>query len=153
MTTVMVDLEGTLSNHTKRLRVLQRTTTDDPRDRNAWRTYYKGLPDDPPRPAVLAVVKDLIQAGIRPVVYSTRFINKYAHEEEWLRGHELWDHVDLLQRDPSQTKIAGPDLVMQWVEELRPEVIIDDRDEVRTKVRGLVPGIVVYSPHDFKESE
>ena len=149
--TIMVDLEGTLSDHQDRLRVLQAATEADPRDREAWKIYYKGLPDDEPRHAVMLTVRDWIREGLRPLIYSTRFINKYNHEEEWLRGYELWEHVDLIQRLPTETRIKGPDLVVQWVKTFRPEVIIDDREEVRDKCRGLVPGMVIYGPDDFRE--
>ena len=147
--TVMVDLEGTLSDHTRRLAVLQASTEADPRDREAWKTYYKGLPNDEARHHIMLLVREWIKEGIRPLVYSTRFINKYNHEEEWLRGHELWEHVDLLQRQPTETRIKGPDLVAQWVKEFQPTVLIDDREEVRERCIGLVPGMIIGGPEDF----
>ena len=148
MTFVMVDLEGTLSDHRERLAVLQRTTTQNPRDREAWKTYYKGLPDDEPRHNVMKLVREWVREGFDVLIYSTRFINKYQNEEEWLRGHELWEGTHLLQRRKDQTRIPGPDLVRQWVLEFEPAVVIDDREEVRDKLRGLVPGMVVFSPED-----
>ena len=57
----MVDLEGTLSDHTDRLAILLATTAADPRNRDAWKMYYKGLPDDLPRPRVLDEVKMWIE--------------------------------------------------------------------------------------------
>lgn len=150
---VMVDLEGTLSDHTDRLAVLQASTATNPRDRTAWKIYYKGLPDDEPRHEIMFLVRDWIREGIRPLVYSTRFINKYNHEEEWLRGHELWEHVDLIQRLPSQTREPGPHLVEQWVREFKPEIIIDDRPEVRERLQGIIPGLMVLSPEDFQPPE
>ena len=153
MTTVMVDLEGTLSDHSDRLATLRRETAIDSRDRNAWKKYYKGLPDDEPRHSIMLMVREWIREGIRPLVYSTRFINKYNHEEEWLRGHELWEHVDLIQRLPDQTRIAGPELVQQWVRQFTPEIVIDDREEVRDRLRGIIPGIIVYAPEDFDGPE
>lgn len=146
---IMVDLEGTLSDHTARLARLRAAIADNPRDREAWKAYYKGLPDDEPRHEVMAFVKDHIRRGERPLIYSTRFINKYNHEEEWLRGHELWEHVDLVQRLPTQSRIPGPSLVADWAKQFKPEILIDDRDEVRDAVRGLVQGMTFLMPKDF----
>lgn len=151
MTIVMVDLEGTLSDNTRRLATLKHTTTVDPRDREAWKKYYKGLPDDPARHSVVMIVREWIREGFNVIVYSTRFINKYEHEKEWLKGHELWEHVELLQRRSDQTRIEGPDLVGQWVKEFEPTVLIDDREEVRMIARGL--GVSAYSPEDFDGPE
>lgn len=151
--TIMVDLEGTLSDHTDRLAVLQASTAADPRNREAWKIYYKGLIDDEPRHQIMIMVREWIREGIRPLIYSTRFINKYNHEEEWLRGHELWEHVDLIQRLPTQTREPGPHLVQEWVQRYQPEIIIDDREEVRDRLRGLVKGMVVYGPDDFGPPE
>lgn len=148
--TVMVDLEGTLSDHTDRLATLQAATEADPKNRDAWKIYYRGLIDDEPRPGIMEVVREWIELGIRPLVYSTRFINKYNHEEEWLRGHELWEHVDLIQRLPEQTRIPGPQLVVQWVKEFQPTIIVDDREEVRDQCSGILPGgLTIYSPEEF----
>jgi len=149
MTTIMVDLEGTLSDHSRRLRVLQATTQRDPRDRTAWKTYYQGLIDDEPHEDVLRFVRMFIQVGDRPLIYSTRFINKYNQEEEWLRGHELWEHVDLIQRLPQEPKIKGPDLVCQWVWKYKPTIVVDDRESVRDIVRSQHPQVAVMGPEDF----
>ena len=153
MTIVMVDLEGTLSNHDHRLAVLQATMADDPRDREAWKTYYKGLPDDEPRHPVMMLVREWLREGFDVIVYSTRFINKYNHEEEFLRGHELWEGVRLLQRRADQTRITGPALVRQWVQEFEPAVVIDDRDDVREGLRGLVEGMVILAPEDIDDPD
>jgi hypothetical protein len=147
---VMVDLEGTLSDNTVRLATLQVSTmrARDQRDPDAWKKYYKGLIDDDPRPAMIELVRKLIREGNRVIIYSTRFINKYNHEEEWLKGHELWQHVEFFQREPGQ-RMDGPALIAQWVRETQPAVLIDDRLEVRDRVRGLVPGLVIMDPADF----
>ncbi len=145
----MVDLEGTLSDHTDRLAILQATTAADPRNREAWKIYYKGLPDDEPRPQVLLAVKTWIEAGCYILVYSTRFKNKYGHEEEWLRGHELFDKVILRQRDQWETRIEGPDLVSEWAVRDNPHILIDDREEVRDKVKHWCPDTMVLAPEDF----
>lgn len=145
----MVDLEGTLSDHTDRLATLQATTAADPRNRNAWKEYYKGLPDDLPRPQVLLMVKDWIRQGEYVLVYSTRFKNKYNHEEEWLRGHELFNAVRLRQRDQWETGIEGPDLVAEWALRDKPHILIDDREEVRDKVKHWCPDTTVLGPEDF----
>lgn len=152
MIVVMVDLEGTLSDHTDRLRVLQATTQKDPRDRDAWKTYYQGLIGDEPRENVMIAMREWIRIDIRPLVYSTRYINKYNQEEEWLRGHELWEHVDLIQRIPGVAHdggIKGPDLVCQWVWRFKPNVLVDDREEVRDIVRSQHPQVAVMGPEDF----
>ena len=144
---IMVDLEGTLSDHEDRLAtLLENEAKYKKRDRTHWKTYYAGLINDQPRPHILALVREYIEDDIRPLIYSTRFINKYNHEEEWLRAHELWDSVDLLQRQPHQTQIKGPDLVVQWVREYEPVLIVDDREEVREAVRKL-PGTTVAYDH------
>jgi len=148
MTTIMVDLEGTLSDHTDRLRVLQATTKLDPKDRSAWKIYYKGLMCDEPRENVMIAMREWISEGIRPLVYSTRFINKYNHEEAWLREHELWEHVAKVQRLPRE-QLQGPDLVCQWVWRFRPTILVDDREEVRDIVRDQHPQVAVLGPEDF----
>ena len=145
----MVDLEGTLSDHTDRLRVLQATTQMDPRDRTAWKTYYQGLINDEPHEGVMYVLHEWIRQDIRPLIYSTRFINKYNQEEEWLRGHELWEHVDLIQRLPEEPKIKGPDLVCQWVWKYKPIIVVDDREEVRDILKSQHPQVAVMRPEDF----
>ncbi len=145
----MVDLEGTLSDHTYRLATLQQTTAVDPRDREAWKIYYKGLPDDLPRPHILGAVKMWIEEGYYLLVYSTRFKNKYNHEEEWLRKHELFDKVILRQRDQWETRIKGPDLVAEWAMRDRPFILIDDREEVRDKVKHVCPDTAVMGLEDF----
>ena len=146
---IMVDLEGTLSDHTVRLAKLQANTKTDIRHRPSWKEYYKGLIDDEPRLHIMDLMNDWIENEFRPLVYSTRFVNKYNHEEQWLRKHELFEKVDLIQRLPTQTKIKGPDLVAQWVNQYRPEIVVDDREDVRDKIRGLVPGMIVYGPDAF----
>lgn len=149
MTTVLVDLEGTLSNHDERRDLLVETTHNDPKNRDAWKTYYAGLPDDEPRTDVLDAVKRWMRADdTRVIIYSTRFINKYNHEEEWLRGHELWDHVELIQRERTQTRIKGPDLVQLWTREYRPSIVVDDRIEVRDLLEAT-SDITVLGPEDF----
>ena len=92
-------------------------------------------------------MREWIRRGDRPLVYSTRFGNKYNHEEEWLRGHELWEHVDFLQRE--EGRIAGPSLVAQWAQVFQPGILIDDRPEVRDACRGLVRGLVCMSHRDL----
>ena len=149
MTTILIDLEGTLSDHTDRLRVLQATTQMDPKDRTAWKTYYAGLIDDEPREAVMWAVHAWIQKDIRPLIYSTRFMNKHNQEEEWLRGHELWEHVDLIQRLPRETTIKGPELVSQWVGQYKPTILVDDRKEVHEILLREHPQVVVLEPDDF----
>lgn len=145
---IMVDLEGTLSDSSNRLAVLQRdlALSRDQRDRDAWRRYYKGLLDDPPTDLILKVRQWMRTNYV--IVYSTRFVNKYQQEEEWLKRHELWDHVDLLQREATDTVIKGPQLVARWVMENRPNLLIDDRAEVRDCCRGLVPGLIVATHED-----
>ncbi len=145
----MVDLEGTLSDHTDRLAILLATTAADPRNRDAWKTYYKGLPDDLPRPQVLLMVKEWIRQGEYVLVYSTRFKNKYNHEEEWLRGHELFNAVRLRQRDQWETAIEGPQLVAEWAVRDKPTILVDDREEVRDSVRHWCPNTQVLGPEDF----
>jgi len=149
MSLIMVDLEGTLSDHTDRLAILQATTAADPRNREAWKIYYKGLPDDLPHPHILGAVKMWIEEGAYILVYSTRFKNKYGHEEEWLRGHELFDKVILRQRDQWETRIKGPDLVAEWAMHDRPSILIDDREEVRDKVKNVCPDTAVMGLEDF----
>ena len=152
--TIFVDLEGTLTDHSARLAILLRDQDKyKERDRTAWRTYYKGLLDDPPHPHILELIHGYIGEGMRPLIYSTRFINKYHSEEAWLRKYDLWNHIDLLQRQPYQTKIKGPDLVVQWVRAYAPAVIIDDREEVRQKVRELNRGIIAYPPEAFLDED
>ena len=150
----MIDLEGTLSDHTDRLATLQ--ANQDKylnRDPTAWKTYYKGLIEDKPRPHIMDLTREYITDGIRPLVYSTRFVNKYNHEEEWLRTHDLWNYVDLIQRLKTETKIKGPDLVLQWVRRYDPEVVIDDRDDVRELIRNAARRTMVYGPDAFLQIE
>jgi len=64
----------------------------------------------------------------------------------------LLGRVELIQRLPHQTAIKGPDLVCQWVRQYKPEVVIDDRVEVRDKLRGLYAGMMVYGPNAFLET-
>ncbi len=151
---IMVDLEGTLSDHEERLAtLLEHEDKYKKRDRTHWKTYYAGLINDQPRPHIMALVREYINDDIRPLIYSTRFINKYKHEEEWLKLHGLWESVDLLQREPHQTKIKGPELVVQWVRQYEPVLIIDDRDEVREAVRALNLPTVAYAPNAFLNLE
>ncbi len=150
----MVDLEGTLSDHTARLAtLLENQEKYKKRDRTAWKTYYAGIIDDPPRSHIMALVREYIAEDIRPLIYSTRFINKYKHAEAWLKLHGLWDQVDLLQREPHMTKIKGPDLVVQWVRQYDPLFIVDDREEVRDLVRALQSPCVAYAPNAFLNLE
>lgn len=149
---ILIDLEGTLSDHTDRLAILQATTKDDPRHRTAWKEYYKGLIEDEPRPHMMAWLRKWIQDGHRPVIYSTRFINKYNHEAEWLRGQGVSEHVDLVQRQPTQTKTLGPQLVAHWAGIFQPDILIDDREEVRDAVRRIVPKTVISGPDTWASS-
>lgn len=146
----MVDLEGTLSDHSTRLAtLLEDEEKYKKRDRTAWKTYYAGLIDDPPRSHIMELVREYISEDIRPIIYSTRFINKYKQEEEWLKRHGLWDEVDLLQRETHMTKLKGPDLVVQWVRQYEPLILVDDRDEVRELVRAMPGSCVAYAPEAF----
>jgi hypothetical protein len=147
---IMVDLEGTLSDHSTRLAtLLENEEKYVKRDRTAWKEYYKGLIDDPPRSHIMGLVREYISEDIRPLIYSTRFVNKYKHEEEWLKLHGLWGEVDLLQRESHMTKIKGPDLVVQWVRQYEPLLLVDDREEVRELVRALPGSCVAYAPEAF----
>jgi hypothetical protein len=146
---IAVDLEGMLSNHTDRLARLKAATTVDPRAPDAWKIYYKGLPDDEPREQVVLAVRKWIADGHKVIVYSTRFANKYNHEEEWLRGHELWEHIELLQRSNKERTIPGPQLVAIWASELKPDILADDRDEVRSLVSACCPKVLVLELADF----
>lgn len=151
---IMVDLEGSLTDHSERLAtLLENEEKYQKRDRTAWKTYYAGLIDDPPRSHIMELVREYISEDIRPLIYSTRFINKYKHEEEWLKRHGLWDSVDLLQREPHMTTIKGPDLVCQWVRQYEPLFIVDDREEVRDLVRALHKPTVAYAPEAFLNLE
>ncbi len=149
---ILVDLEGVLSDHTDRLNHLLSRTEDNKRDRTAWKEYYKAIMEDQPRTHILDMVHDWLAEDIRPIIYSTRFINKYKHEEAWLRKYDLFDRVELIQRQPHQTAIKGPDLVLQWVRQYKPEIVIDDRVEVRDKLRGLYAGMMVYGPNAFLDT-
>jgi len=147
---IMVDLEGTLSDHEERLAtLLENEEKYKKRDRTAWKEYYKGLINDAPRSHIMELVREYIAEDIRPIIYSTRFVNKYKHEEEWLKLHGLWDEIDLLQRQPHQTQIKGPDLVVQWVREYDPLLIVDDREDVRELVRAMNSPTVAYAPNAF----
>jgi len=147
---IMVDLEGTLSDHDERRDTLLALTASDPKNRSAWKTYYAGLVDDDPRTDVLDATKQWIQRDdIRVIIYSTRFGNKYHHEEHWLKAHGLWDDVELWNRESTQTKIKGPQLVALWAVELRPKVLVDDREEVRDLVSRLEMHTIVLGPEDF----
>lgn len=151
---IMVDLEGTLSDHSDRLAtLLEHEDKYKKRDRTHWKKYYAGLINDPPRTHIMALVREYIAEDIRPLIYSTRFINKYNHEEEWLRLHGLWDDVDLLQRESHMTTIKGPDLVVQWVRQYEPIFIVDDREEVRDLVRAMQSPCVAYAPEAFLNLE
>ncbi len=150
---ILVDLEGVLSDHTDRLDLLLSRTQDNKRDVTAWKDYYKAIMEDQPRTHIMDMVHDWLDADIRPIIYSTRFVNKYKHEEAWLRKYDLFDRVELIQRLPHQTKIKGPDLVLQWVRQYEPEIVIDDRVEVRDKLRGLYAGMMVYGPNAFLKTE
>ncbi len=150
----MVDLEGTLSDHEDRLAtLLENEAKYKKRDRTHWKEYYAGLINDEPRPHIMGLVREYIAEDIRPLIYSTRFINKYKYEEQWLKQHGLWDNVDLLQREPHQTKITGPELVLQWVRQYEPLFIVDDREEVRDLVRALQSPCVAYAPNAFLNLE
>lgn len=150
----MVDLEGTLSNHDDRLAtLLEHEDKYKKRDRTHWKTYYAGLINDVPRSHIMELVREYIEEDIRPIIYSTRFINKYNQEEEWLKLHGLWGDVDLVQRQSHQTKIKGPDLVVQWVREYDPLLIVDDREEVRELVRAMQTPCVAYAPNAFLNLE
>ena len=149
---VMVDLEGTLSDHSHRLSVLRHATQGDDKNREAWKNYYKGLPDDEPRHEVVKAVRLWAQdQDKRILVYSTRFQNKYQHEEVWLRGHELWEHVELLQRQQTKEErsIPGPQLVAIWASEWKPDILVDDREDVRDLVEKCVPNTIVLGPEAF----
>lgn len=150
----MVDLEGTLTDHEERLRTLQERTQVDARDPTAWADYYKGLPNDKPRPHMVATLKTWISDENNDVIiYSTRFANKYNHEDLWLREHGLRiERVHLLQRQSHQAKIKGPDLVVEWAREFIPVIIVDDRIEVRERLQGLRFGpypMVILTHQDF----
>ena len=47
------------------------------------------------------------------------------------------------------TKIKGPDLVVQWVRQYDPLLIVDDREEVRELVREMNGPCVAYAPEAF----
>ena len=66
---------------------------------------------------------------------------------------DLFDKVDLIQREPHQSKIKGPDLVVQWVRHYDPSIVVDDREEVRAKIRELHRGIMAYHPNAFLQIE
>lgn len=150
MTRVMIDLEGTLSDHTDRLATLQKETFTNSRDSEAWKKYYKGLPNDQPRENMVQAVRKWIEEGVQVTVYSTRFQNKYKHEEAWLRTHGLFEQVELLQRDAhTERTVKGPRLTALWAVELEPSVLVDDRDEVRHEVKLALPGTIVLGPEDF----
>ena len=150
---IMIDLEGTLTDHSRRLAtLLENEEKYKKRDRTAWKEYYKGLIDDPPRPHIMDLVHEWISEDLRPIVYSTRFVNKYNHEEQWLRRHDLFDKVELLLRPSHETKIKGPELILKWVKEREPEIVVDDRDEVRDLLRGSLPRMMVYHPNAFLDT-
>lgn len=149
MITVLIDLEGTLSDHSDRLATLQAETAADPKNRYAWKAYYKGLPEDEPRSNVMAAMRQWIADEENIIVYSTRFINKYKHEEAWLRTHGLWDNVELLQRESTQTTIKGPTLVATWAGSIQPDILVDDREEVRELVKVYAPKATVLGVEDF----
>lgn len=150
MTFILCDLEGCLSDHTERLQTLRDTTQADPKDREAWKIYYKGLPEDEPRQHMLDTVIAWIDAGDRVVIYSTRFQNKYAHEAEWLSTHNILEGVELLQRSNSERKTKGPALVALWAGAMQPDILVDDRVEVRDLVAVTSPKIKVMGPGDFQ---
>jgi len=151
---IMIDLEGTLSDHSARLKILLANEEKyKGRDREAWKTYYKGLLHDPPRQHIMDLVHEYIRDGMRPIIYSTRFVNKYNHERQWLEAHDLLNHVELIQREPHMTKIKGPDLVVQWVRQYDPAIVVDDREEVRDKIRELHRDIMAYHPNAFLQIE
>lgn len=145
---VMVDLEGTLSDHTDRLAALKLAIDQNTKDPDAWKTYYQGLANDEPREQVIAAVRDWIKSD-EVVIYSTRFQNKYQGEDLWLRKHNLRDGVELLQRLTAERMTKGPTLVAIWASELKPAVLVDDRQEVRDLVRKCCPETIVMGVEDF----
>ena len=150
----MIDLEGTLSDNTARLATLLANQKKYlGKDRDTWKLYYRGLIEDEPRPHIMDLTREYIADGVRPLIYSTRFINKYNHEEEWLRKHDLWNYVDLMQRLPTEHGIKAPQLVLQWVRRYDPEIVIDDRDDVCALIRDASRGTTVYHPNAFLQIE
>ena len=138
----MIDLEGTLTDNRWRQHLITGP------DKN-WKDYYKGLANDPAVEPIKDTVCLLPEMGIRVIVYTTRMPNKYNMEKQWLLNNNMSHMREILFRE--NTKLPGPQLLRTWCEELRPNVVIDDRPDNRNAVRDIVP--IVWSPEEFMNAD
>ena len=139
----MVDLEGTLTQNGWR----QHLITGPDKD---WRQYYKGLLADDPHPQIkdLVCLLPLMSPPRQVIIYTTRMPNKYDMERKWLAGERI-GYERLLMRENMNLK--GPELLREWCLVLKPEYVIDDREENRKAVEDIVPH--VFSPEDITNIE
>jgi len=128
----MFDLEGTLTDNSRRQHLIQGDKPD-------WRTYYKGLIDDPVNVAMVTLVSSLRLSDIPVAVYSTRMPNKYDMEHRWLEKVGLDELMLLMRRN---TKKPGCELVRDWCLELEPQFLVDDREDNREMVKDIVPNVL-----------
>lgn len=137
----MIDFEGTLTDNAWRQHLVASAATKE-----NWKEYFAGLEKDKPNLRVMELAFTLRDAGRTVILYTTRMPNYHELETKWLTKHGMLG-FELLQR--VNTKLPADKLLREWVEEIKPTHLIDDRDSNRGAIADLVPN--VYSPDDLTE--
>jgi hypothetical protein len=143
MTTVLVDLDGTLADTAHRAHLLNKK----PRD---WSAYSKACGDDSPIDAVISAVKGLHEEDWRVVIVTGRTQDSMAETEHWLKYHGV--PFDNIFMRPSGDTRKNPDFKRSVAEKLLKDgftigLAIEDHPGVAAVYAELgIPTLVVARP-------
>ena len=120
----VIDLDGVVADVRHRLHLVR----EAPRD---WDGFFAGIPDDPPLPAGVAVVRRL--ATEHDLVYLTgRPERTRAATEAWLVRHSLplAEVIMRAERDRRPARVVKPQLLRRLAAGRWVAVVVDDDPQV-----------------------
>jgi FMN phosphatase YigB (HAD superfamily) len=131
--TVVVDMDGTLSDHNHRVHLAQA---------NQWEEYHLGIPEDPPNDDVRALV-NLLSLDYYILIVTGRM--EYCREmtTRWLIKYGIW--ADEILMRPNQDYSKAKDLKIRLLEEYFDSkekvieevlVVLEDTDNVVGSLRA-----------------
>ena len=141
---VIVDMDGTLSDATHRLKWIQQTPKD-------WDRFFDGCSDDPIHTHI-GVLVNLLQPTYRVLIVSGRPARCMPATRQWLSRNyisyaAIYSRSDSDRRpdDVIKEEILDRDILPQWT----PAFAIDDRDRVVSMWRRRGIPCLQVAPGDF----
>lgn len=138
---VIFDIDGTLSDASKRLHHLHPT---EPGQKKNWKAFFDGIKDDAPIPHIIALNNMYWDSGYTVVLLTGRPTNLRVDTLEWLIKHGVKTEALLMRltNDRGKDSDVKPRVLLEWLQDNDftlddVEAIYEDRVHVAEAFREL----------------